>query len=45
MTCLVHHWFPDTPVTNESMGEALYMEQRYWENMKNAVAAGISEVL
>lgn len=45
MSCLVQHWFPNEPMTEKRMGEALYMERRYWENMKNAISSGIKEAL
>ena len=43
--CLVQHWLPGEAVTEKSMGEALFLETRYWENMKHAIAAGIKEAL
>jgi len=27
------------------MGEALYLEKRYWDNMKNAITNGIGQAL
>lgn len=45
MQCLVTHWLPGKPMDANTMGEALYLEERYWENMKNAISAGIKQVL
>tara|TARA_R110002050_G_scaffold57423_3_gene128949 strand:+ start:91903 stop:92040 length:138 start_codon:yes stop_codon:yes gene_type:complete len=45
MKCLVGHWLPGQSMTENSMAEALYLEQRYWENMSNAIANGINKVL
>ncbi|MFC6806691.1 DUF6890 family protein [Methylophaga thalassica] len=45
MLCLVHHWLPGQPINEDTMGEAIYLEKRYWENMSNAVAAGIQKAL
>jgi len=43
--CLVRHWLPGKEANEQTMGEALYLEKRYWDNMKNAITAGISQVL
>lgn len=45
MMCLVRHWLPGEPMTQDNMAEALFLENRYWTNMKQAVAAGIAQVL
>lgn len=43
--CLVRHWLPGQPITEENMGEALYMDKRYWEQMRDAIASGINKAL
>ena len=45
MMCLVKHWLPGQEFNETTMAEALYLDERYWENMSNAVANGISKVL
>jgi len=40
---LSRHWFPALPVDENSMGAALWMEKRHFEQMTNAVAAGIAK--
>ncbi|WP_035075176.1 DUF6890 family protein [Maridesulfovibrio zosterae] len=36
-------WFPGQEVTEESMAEALWLEQDFWEKMSVAVSNGISK--
>lgn len=39
---LLHRkWFGDSPVSEQSLGEALFLETDYWEKMKVAVNNGI----
>jgi len=42
---LVKKWLPAEKVTEQTMGEAVYLEQTYWDNMSNAIADGIAKVL
>jgi hypothetical protein len=42
---LVRYWLPGQPVTEQTMGEALYMEKRHWKQMREAVTAGINGAL
>jgi hypothetical protein len=42
MAALSRRWFPGRGVTAESMGEALFLEQDYWEKMSVAVTNGIA---
>ena len=37
------HWFPGRDPSEESMGEALWLEKDYWEKMSMAVANGIAK--
>jgi len=41
----VKHWLPGHEFNEVSMAEALYLDERYWEQMSNAIANGISKVL
>jgi len=45
MKCLVEHWLPGQMLDEDTMAEALYLEQRYWENMSNAIAKGFKQAL
>ncbi|WP_407681415.1 DUF6890 family protein [Pseudodesulfovibrio profundus] len=38
-------WFGERPVTEQSLGEALFLENDYWERMKVAVNNGILTAL
>jgi hypothetical protein len=42
---LCKRWLPGQDINEQTMGEALFLERRYIENMKNAVSAGIDQVL
>ena len=43
MVALSLHWFPQRELSEESMGEALWLEKDYWEKMSMAVANGIAK--
>ncbi len=43
--CLVQKWFPGAAVTETSIAEAMFLENRYWENMGNAITNGIRKSL
>jgi len=43
--CLVKHWLPGEEFNENSAAEALFLDERYWEQMSNAIANGISKVL
>ena len=38
-------WFGDTPITEQSLGEALYLETDHWEKTKTAINNGIVEAM
>ncbi len=40
---LVKKHLPGEPLTNDSRGEALWLETHYWEQMSNAIANGINK--
>jgi hypothetical protein len=42
---MVKKWLPGTPITENSMAEAIFLEKRYWENMRDAIATGIDKAL
>ena len=43
MVALSRHWFPRRELSEESMGEALWLEKDYWEKMSVAGANGIAK--
>ena len=43
MVALSFRWFPQRELSEESMGEALWLEKDYWEKMSLAVANGIAK--
>ena len=43
MVALSLRWFPGRNLSEESMGEALWLEKDYWEKMSMAVANGIAK--
>ncbi|WP_221065947.1 DUF6890 family protein [Methylomagnum ishizawai] len=40
---MARHYFPGCEPDPETLGAALWLEQRYWEHMRAAVAAGIDK--
>jgi hypothetical protein len=42
---LCRKWFPREPVSEQTMAEAMYLEELHWEGMKQVVAAGIALAL
>jgi hypothetical protein len=40
---LSSRWFPGRKISPESMGEALFLENDYWEKMSIAVQNGIAK--
>lgn len=38
-------WLPHAPDTIDTWSIALFLEQDYWENLAQAVAAGISKAM
>ena len=45
LALLVGHYLPGQPVTDQTMGKAMWLEKRQFENMANAVATGITRAL
>ena len=43
MLALARRWFPHREPSEESMGEALWLEKDHWEKMTIAVANGIAK--
>ncbi len=43
MVALSFRWFPQRELSEESMGEALWLDKDYWEKMSVAVANGIAK--
>ena len=43
MLAISRRWFPQMEPSEESMGEALWLERDYWEKMAIAVANGIAQ--
>ncbi len=43
MVALSLRWFPQRELSEESMGEALWLDKDYWEKMSVAVANGIAK--
>ncbi len=41
LSILSRHWFPGRKVDEDSMAEALFLEQDHWRKMSVAVANGI----
>jgi hypothetical protein len=41
---LVKKWLPGEPVTTETMTQAIWLEQDYWEKHQRATANGIALV-
>ncbi|MGZ4994171.1 MAG: DUF6890 family protein [Methylobacter sp.] len=40
---MTKHWLPGQPVTEQTMAEALWLDQRHWNNTKVAIANGIAK--
>jgi hypothetical protein len=38
-------WLPNEPANEQTMGEAMFLENNYWHRMSDAVANGINMVL
>jgi hypothetical protein len=40
---LTKHWLPGQPIDEQTMAEALWLDQRHWNNTTAAIANGIAK--
>jgi len=43
MIALTKHYLPGQAINTQNMAEAVWLDQRYWQNMRVATANGINQ--